>query len=150
MYTPGNILYFTPFYFPDGNQPKNKYFIILSDNTHSFLIATLPTSKDCIPSTIEKIHGYIDLPEINFNCYFFKANKSITENKWGFPLDTYIYGEQVAEFNKKSFNAIYAVEGFDYELIGRLVDDEFKCLIECIRNSNSTKRKIRRLLGANI
>jgi hypothetical protein len=30
MYTAGNILYFTPFYFTDGGSAaKNKYFIIL-------------------------------------------------------------------------------------------------------------------------
>ena len=38
----------------------------LATNQENTLIATLPTSKDHIPTNVEKIHGCIDLPEINF------------------------------------------------------------------------------------
>jgi hypothetical protein len=54
MYTPGNILYFTPFYFPDGGKEKNKYFIVLAIHEESTLIATLPTCKDHIPANTKK------------------------------------------------------------------------------------------------
>ena len=143
-------MYFTPFYFPNGGKEKNKYFIVLAANQENTLIATLPTSKDHIPSKVEKIHGCIDLPGINFNCYYFEANKPITESGWGFPLETYVYGPQVAEFNKTNFENIYSVEEIDYEIIGKLIAIEFTAIINCIKNSRTVKRKIRRALGAKI
>ena len=150
MYTKGNILYFKPFYFPNGDPAKNKYFIVLDNKDEDTLIASLPTSQDHIPSSIQKIHGCIDNPEIQFNCYFFEAHRAITDNDWGFPLDTYIYGPQVAKFNRKNFESIYALEDFDYELVGKLIESEFNAIINCIKNSRSVSRKIRKLLGAEI
>jgi len=150
MYTPGNILYFTPFYFPNGGKEKNKFFIVLAADTENTLIAALPTSQDHIPSNVPKIHGCIDLPEINFNCYYFEANKSITENGWGFPLETYVYGPLVAEFNKVNFESLYSVEEIDYAIVGKINSDEFYAIVNCIKNSKTVKRKIRRALGAKI
>ena len=150
MYTPGNILYFTPFYFPDGAKEKNKYFIVLTENQENTIIATLPTSKDHIPANVEKNHGCIDLPGINFNCYYFEANKPITEDGWGFPLETYVYGPQVAEFKKSNFESIYAIEEIDYEIVGKLTAIEFTAIQNCVKNSKTVKRKIRRALGAKI
>ena len=31
MFEPGNLLYFEPFIFPDGGEPKNKFFVVLGD-----------------------------------------------------------------------------------------------------------------------
>lgn len=150
MYTPGNILYFTPFYFPNGNTAKSKYFIVLKNQDENILIASLPTSHDHIPATIDKKHGCIELPEINFNCYYLEAQKSITEDGWGFPFATYIYGSQVADFNKKNFESSYTFEGIDYEIVGKLITNEFDAIRNCVKNSKSVSRKIRRALGAKI
>lgn len=150
MYTPGNILYFKPFYFPNGDLAKNKYFIVLAAQDDYALIATLPTSKDHVPIDIKKKHGCIDNYENRFNCYYFEANKSITKDNWGFPVATYIYGPQIAEFNKTNFDSIYSVEGVDYDIIGQLKKKEFNAIIECIKNSRTVSRKIRRVLGANV
>lgn len=143
-------MYFTPFYFPDGGKEKNKYFIVLASHEQNTLIATLPTSKDHIPVNVQKKHGCIDVPAINFNCYYFEANKPVTESGWGFPLETYIYGPQVAEFNKTNFENIYSVEEIDYEVVGKLTAREFMAIKNCIKNSRTVKRKIRRALGARI
>jgi hypothetical protein len=149
MYTPGNIIYFTPFYFSDGGS-KPKYFIVLNTDTGCSLIACLPTRKDSVPNFIEKKHGCINDATINFNCYFIEKNRPITENGQSFPLDTYIYGERVDVFNRTNFESNYLVDGVDYKIIGKLIDTEFKDMINCFRNSRSTKRKIRRALGAKI
>ena len=116
-------------------------------NEESTLIATLPTSKDHIPANVEKIHGCIDLPEINFNCYYFEAHKPIAESGWGFPLETYVYGPQVAEFNKANFESIYSVEEIDYEIAGKLTPTEFTAIQNCVKDFRTVKRKIRRALG---
>lgn len=151
MYTPGNILYFTPFYFPDGGTAsKNKYFIVLKAEGIKYIIASLPTSIDHIPENIMKKHGCINDDSINFNCYFFQKDTMITDNEWAFPLDTYVYGEQIALYDRKIFDDVYAIEQVDYEIKGKLTGTEFSALIECIKNSSTVKRKIRRMLGAEI
>lgn len=133
-----------------AERKKNKYFIVLATNQENTLIATLPTSKDHIPSNVEKIHGCIDLPEIKFNCYYFEANKPIAESRLGFPLETYFYWPQAAEFNKTNFENIYSVEEIDYEIVGKLQLSEFDAILNCIKNSRTVMRKIRRALGAKI
>jgi hypothetical protein len=45
---------------------------------------------------------------------------------------------------------MYVVDGVDYEIIGKLLIEEFDSLINCIKNSASVSRKIRRWLGAKI
>lgn len=55
----GTLLYFSPFWFPDGGQPKPKYFVVLYNEDKDMLLASLPTSKDHIPSDIEMQAGCI-------------------------------------------------------------------------------------------
>lgn len=150
MYTPGNILYFKPFSFPNGDVPKNKYFIVLKTDGADILIASLPTSKDHIPHMVQKKHGCIDEPQYQVNCYYFVPGKIVTKNDFAFPVETFVYGEQVAQFNKTNFDSMYVVDGVDYDIIGALFVDEYHALINCIKNSGSVSRKIRRFLGAKI
>ena len=77
MFKEGNILYFEPFYFENGNTPKPKYFLVLKEVDNQLILASLPTSHDHIPSNMSKVHGCIDDSTINFNCYYFKAGKDI-------------------------------------------------------------------------
>jgi hypothetical protein len=96
MYNPGNIIYFTPFYFSNNVQPKPKYCIFLNIQTNTnYILFNLSTTTDSVPRTIEKLHGCIDRPAINFNCYYFKKGQIITKNGWGFPKETFLYGEQL-------------------------------------------------------
>lgn len=153
MYLPGNIIYFTPFYFSNDIQPKPKYCIILkiqSDN--DLVLFCLTTTVDHIPRNydIEKRHGCIDRTEINFNCYYFKSSQSITKNAWGFPLETYIYGEQLKMLPIRDFQSKYKIENVDYQILGKLEDDELTAIINCMRDSKTVKRKYRRSLGAEI
>ncbi len=72
MLKEGFILYFTPFYFNNGNTAKPKFFIVLKEaDKNNFLLAALPTSKDSVPTKDEKEEGCIELPDINFNCFVF-------------------------------------------------------------------------------
>ncbi|MDO8930231.1 MAG: hypothetical protein Q7W54_14755, partial [Bacteroidota bacterium] len=150
MYTPGNILYFKPFVFPNGDLPKNKYFIILQTIGSNVLIASLPTSKDFIPHLVQKKHGCIDVPQYQVNCYCFQPGKIVTKNNFSFPVETFVYGYQVDQFDKTKFDSLYVVDGVDYEIIGELKKDEYLSLINCIKNSASVSRKIRRWLGEKI
>ena len=81
MFKEGNILYFNPFYFENGNTPKPKYFLVLKEVDGQLLLASLPTSHDHIPSNKERVHGCIDDSAINFNCYFFQAGRIVAYNE---------------------------------------------------------------------
>lgn len=48
-----NLIYFSPFYFPDGKSaPKEKYFIVLKNQEGNNILASLPTRKDSITKNI--------------------------------------------------------------------------------------------------
>ena len=58
MFEEGNLLYFDPFLFKNGATPKPKFFIVLkNDINDEVILATLPTSKDHIPSDVAITSG---------------------------------------------------------------------------------------------
>ena len=149
MYEVGNIIYFTPFYFKNGRSAaKPKYFVVLKIIDGKTILASLPTRNDCIPEkeTVEK--GCVELPDINMNCYVFAACDPVTKCGKYFDFKTHIYGYQLDDHNIESLNEIYVNEGVDYEIFGKLKDDIFTDLIECLKNSRSVKRKYVRILNS--
>ncbi|MDR1563105.1 MAG: hypothetical protein LBS54_08530 [Dysgonamonadaceae bacterium] len=146
MYQAGNIIYFTPFHFKKG-EPKNKYFLVLATTESSLIVASLPTSQDHIPSGIRKEHGCINDTEKCVNCYFFEKHKIISEcGTFGFPRDTYIYGEQVDVFSKEKMIKQYRIEKEDYIIVCKLSDTEFQSIKNCLKLSGNLKRKVKKYL----
>lgn len=78
MFEPGNLLYFNPFIFPDGGDPKPKFFIVLGEADETVLLASLPTSKDHIPSDVEVSSGCLEIAERMVNAYIFMVNEVVT------------------------------------------------------------------------
>lgn len=147
MFESGVILYFTPFYFPNGNKSKNKYFIVISTSGDDLILASLPTSQDHIPNHIQKIHGCLNDDKSQFNCYFFEKGKIVSGcGTFCFPLDTYVYGEQVDIMSYSLLNSLYKIEGIDYLKRGKLSEKEFNELKRCLVNSATVKRRIKKLL----
>lgn len=151
MFEEGNILYFKPFYFENGDTPKPKYFLVLRNMEEGLVLASLPTSHDHIPSNMQKSHGCIDDSVINFNCYYFKEGKNIAYNEnnscdFCFPRDTYIYGYRISLFDKSKFDEQIASSKTVLTYKGKLYKEEMKLLYECLRNSSSVKRVFRKLL----
>lgn len=146
MFSPGNILYFSNFVFPNGNPCKPKYFIVISMTDEEFVVASLPTSHDHIPDGLPKVHGCINNSEMCVNCYYFEKGKAVSEcGEFAFPLDTYVYGEQVMMVDKKLLEGTYK-EGLDYKKLCKLKDSEYRSLTHCLRLSSSMKRKIKQSL----
>jgi hypothetical protein len=146
MYIPGTIIYFTPFYFSDGTS-RNKYFVVLAVVGSSLLIASLPTSKDHIPRSIQKKHGCIDDDKTMINCYFFEAGVIISEcGTFSFPRNTYIYGEQISFIDKNMMMSCYGKEGTDYIVSCKLSDVEFQSIKQCLKKSGVVKKKFREYL----
>lgn len=146
MLVEGNILYFTPFYFKNGNQPKSKFFVVLKSLGNHAVLASLPTSVDAIPSKYDQQQGCLELPEIGLNCYVVHPNIAITECGKFFQKKTHLFGHQLDEYSTQMLNEVYPTEGIDYTVWGKLRPDVFQDLLDCFRTSQSVKRKYKRIL----
>lgn len=145
MFNPGEILYFDPFYFKNGNTAKRKYFIVLGVFEGKLVIASLPTRTNRVPRHIQVEPGCLNDIEGCFNCYHFAAGQIICENGFSFPIDTFLYGDEVEDYDLVILSDNY-VPDVDFQIEGKLVDKEFQNLIDCLKASTSLKRKIRRYL----
>jgi len=147
MYQEGTILYFTPFYFKNGNTAKNKYFVVLKNIDNQSVLASLPTRRDNIPAKDTIENGCVELPSINLNCFVFSENLEVTTNNKKFEFPTHIYGHQLDSFDLGNMKDLYQVEDLDYEVWGQMKNELFLRLIDCLKKSFAVKRKYKRLLS---
>ena len=146
MLTVGNLIYFTPFYFKNGQKPKPKYFIVLYNNKNTTILGSLPTRVDNVPRAANKIFGCINLPEDCFNCFFIPSTIEFTACGFKFPQTTYIYAEQMYEENIKTLESNHKTNGVDYQIIGKVKKEIFNDIIKCFKISNVGKRGYKKLL----
>jgi hypothetical protein len=146
LFKSGQIIYFQPFYFKNGNTSKNKYFVVLKIISDKIIIASLPSSISKAPSLVNITHGCINNEERCFNCYVFQKHKVVCSNGFYFEMDTFIYGNEVEDYEIDTLSQVYAIEGIDFEHVGNLTKEEFDALYICLKESSSTKRKIKKLL----
>jgi hypothetical protein len=146
VFSEGNLIYFTPFYFKNGRPSANKYFIVLKTMGSQTIIASLPTSINHVPSFLQHVHGCINNDENKVNCYLFEKNRPICENGYCFDLHTYVHGNEVLDYEVEVFMNVYKVEGQDYVIKGKLTNGELAALIDCIIKSGSVKKKIKQWL----
>jgi len=146
MLEPRNILYFDPFYFKNGNKAKAKYFVVLKTIEDKAVLASRPTSKDFIPEFQEKQEGCIEISESNFNCFAIPATTCVTECEKHFPRKTFLYGQNIDEYDIELMKALYPLENIDYKIWGKMKQCLFEDLLCCFRNSKAVKRKYKRLL----
>jgi hypothetical protein len=146
LFQQGEIVYFTPFYFKNGNTAKDKYFIILKVIENQTILASLPTSINKGPAFIGVMHGCINHDDRCFNCYLFEQGKPVCTNGFSFPLPTHVYGNEVEDYQISILSSVYGIEGVDFFRVGVLTPTEFSSLISCIKNSESVRNKIKRSL----
>ena len=146
MFEPGNLLYFNPFIFPDGGDPKPKFFIVLGEIDETVLLASLPTSKDHIPSDIEVKSGCIEIPDRMVNAYIFLANEVVTDNGFFFEKNTFIYGQNIKTYNSVAFLGQTASGKVVIEKKGKLKDEVFTALKDCLKNSDSVRKRYKQYL----
>lgn len=92
MFEEGNIIYFDPFYFKNGNPAKPKYFVVLKNDGYKNIIASLPTRRDSIPQKETIENGCVEIPSINLNCFIISPNQIITNCNKSFDFPTLLYG----------------------------------------------------------
>ena len=146
MFEPGNLLYFNPFIFPDGGDPKPKFFIVLGEIDETVLLASLPTSKDHIPSDIEVKSGCIEIPDRMVNAYIFLANEVVTDDGFFFEKNTFIYGQNIKTYNSVAFLGQTASGKVVIEKKGKLKDEVFTALKDCLKNSDSVRKRYKQYL----
>lgn len=147
MFSPGQIIYFNEFIFNNGNTPKAKYLIILANVKDEIIVASLPTRTNLAASLIDRPHGCVNIDDRCFNCYVFEQDKVIGRGGFSFPLQTFAYGDQVEDYQVELMQDNYKIEDIDYKILDTLTDDEFTNLLDCIRNSSTVKRKIKKILN---
>lgn len=146
MFSERNIVYFTPFYFKNGNPAKHKYFVVIKNIGGLNVLASLPTRKDSVPNNLEIEYGCVEDSSINFNCFVIPAEKEVTECGKKFDFKTHIYGHELDSHEISTLSEIYQIENTDYEIWGIMKEDIYNELIECLKNSKSVKMKFIKLL----
>lgn len=146
MFEPGNLLYFNPFIFPDGGEPKPKFFVVLGEIDGNVLLAALPTSKDHIPSDVEVKSGCLEIPERMVNAFTFLANEIVTDNGFYFDKNTFIYGQNIKTYNTVAFTEQELAGETKIKLKGKLKDNIFTALLECLKNSDAVRKRYKKYL----
>ena len=146
MFEPGNLLYFNPFIFPDGGEPKPKFFVVLGEVDETVLLASLPTSKDHIPSNVEVTSGCLEIADRMVNAYTFLANEVVTENGFFFEKNTFIYGQNIKTYNSVIFLGQTTSGETVIEEKGKLKDEVFSALKDCLKNSDAVRKKFKKYL----
>ena len=134
--TEGTLLYCDPFVFKNGATPKPKYFIVLANTEEGMILASLPTSKDHVPSDVEVVRGPVSIPERGVNAYVFEAGDQVTDT-FSFPRRTYVYGEQVDDYTEADLEAMNS----NIQNLGVLKPELLADLKACIKEATNIKRK---------
>lgn len=150
MFEKGNLLLFRPFLFKNGATPKNKFFVVLKELDGNVLLASLPTSKDHVPSDAEVKHGCLDMAERFVNVFVFLSGEEIANkddgNRFLFSKNTFIYGADLDVYPASQFELQERMAQTSIEKIGKLDDCVFDELVACLTNSKMVKNKYRKML----
>ena len=141
MYQTGELIKFSPFVFKNGNQPKPKYCIVLGQIDDKVMMVNLPTSKDHVPADAEVERGCVDIPERGVNAFVLNPSDQVTPS-FRFPRPTFIYGEQVDEYEQKYLDEM----GSTVEQLGQIESALFQAIKDCVKKAKLLRRKYKNLL----
>lgn len=150
MFSEGHLLYFDPFKFHNGTQ-KPKFFVVLKHDGNGLLLASLPTSKDHIPSDMPVRQGCYEHPEKNINVYVFMAGQSVamhpeTQETFCFDKNTFVYGADINTYPVAEFEEQSRLGEMKIILKGKMEAGLFDDLRDCLKKSACVKNKFKRIL----
>ncbi len=150
MFEEGNLLFFRPFLFKNGAEPQDKFFLVLRKIDGNILLASLPTSKDHVPSDLELKHGCLNIPERRLNVFVFLADENVAVKEDGtsfaFDKNTFIYGTNLDVYPAEQLDLQERMAQTTIEKKGMLDESIFNDLIACLSESKMVKNKFRRML----
>lgn len=144
-----NLIYFDPFYFPNGQSgAKPKYFLVLKVDKDNVILGALPTRKDYVPTAFDSESGCIHMnePGNKWTCYRILPSENILENDENpFNQITHIYATNIGDYDATYFN-LYSQQGVDYDVLGVLKQNIFDDLLFCFTQSPAIKQKYKKRL----
>lgn len=150
MFEEGNLLLFRPFVFKNGALAKDKFFLVLCNMDGELLLASLPTSKDYVPSDMEVKHGCLDLAERFVNVFVFMAGEKIavreTGESFSFSKNTFVYGANLDIYKASQLELQERLAETNIERVGTLKAELLAELKDCLANSKMVKNKYRKIL----
>ena len=153
MFEEGNLLLFRPFMFKNGAAPKDKFFLVLGNANGNLLLASLPTSKDHVPSDVEVKHGCLDIAERFVNVFVFISGEEILNRvngeRFSFSINTFVYGSNLDIYDASQFELQERLSQTNIELIGTLDSVVFAELKDCLANSKMVKNRYRKMLKSD-
>lgn len=153
MFEEGNLLLFRPFMFKNGAAPKDKFFLVLGNVDGNLLLASLPTSKDHVPSDVEVKHGCLDIAERFVNVFVFISGEEILNRvngeRFSFSKNTFVYGSNLDIYDASQFELQERLSQTNIELIGTLDSVVFAELKDCLANSKMVKNRYRKMLKSD-
>jgi hypothetical protein len=91
MFGNGSILWIPNYLLPDGtNHPQGKFIIILFSNEAETIVMSVATSRDNVPVSLGGKRFHNDR-ENGISFYFFPKNLEITDQKFKFDSNTFVY-----------------------------------------------------------
>lgn len=144
-YIPGTIWYVRNFNFGVGIQTRDKYILILKVDK-----ATESVCYACC--TTRKRYGTFSYPKHGCNPFkglstsFFAASHVIgAKNSFSFPDPTHVYHGYDIYIVHYSDLEVYHIDG-RVEICDEMTKEEFDTVLECLRESDSAIRKLKRFL----
>ena len=148
-----NLIYFDPFYFPNGQSAAQpKYFVVLKVDNDDVILGALPTRRDSVPTEFDSDSGCIQMnePGNKWTCYRILPTDDILENgEYPFYQATHIYAWNIDDYQIGYFS-IYPIPGVDYEIVGVIKQNVFDQLITCFAKSPAIKQKHKKRLNIKV
>lgn len=123
---------------------------MLANVGDDLLLASLPTSKDHVPSDMEVMHGCLEISERFVNVFVFLSGEEIaireTGESFSFSKNTFVYGANLDVYATSQFELQERMAQTDIEVVGRLNSELFAELKDCLANSSMVKNKFRKML----
>ena len=130
--------------FKNGAESQDKFFLVLKKLEGDILLASLPTSKDHVPSDLEVKHGCLNIPERMFNVFVLLSGEDGTS--FAFKKNTFIYGANLDVYPVERFDLQERMAQTTIEKIGTLDEAVFTEIVACLSESKMVKNKYRRIL----
>ena len=89
----------------------------------------------------------MELPDINLNCFVISEDIEVTTSNKTFNFPTHIYGHQLDSYDLKLMDELYKIEEVDFIVWGKMKENLYQSLIDCLKSSSAVKRKYKRLLS---
>jgi hypothetical protein len=145
-YQPGSIWFVSNFNFGHGIPTRDKYVVILKMDPESERVCFgLATTRIRYPEANPPRHGCNHF--LGLGTSYFEPGRLIGNDGFAFEQSTHLYHYHDIHLEHYSSLEVYHIDT-RADLLDLLCESEYNTLINCVVNSDSTKRGIKRFLLA--